>query len=115
MATTHQFITEWSPQRFIDRGADIDENLKEFIIQILQKKQHPEQAYKSCMGVLSMEKKVGRKRLINACIRAREYGLYSYMIIQRILDKGLDKINGDNVMDQVLPKHQNIRGKDYYQ
>ncbi len=115
MATAHRFMTEWTPQRFINWGASIDENVKEFIIQVLEKKQHPEQAYKSCMGVLSMERKVGRERLTNACKRALEYGIYNYMIIKKILDKNLDKIQDKPLLDEALPKHNNIRGENYYQ
>jgi len=115
LASTHQFMTEWTPQRFINWGASIDETVKQLIINILGKKQHPEQAYKSCMGILSLNKKVGSERLINACSRALEYGIYNYKIVQNILEKGLDKIDHD-IDDLVeLPKHTNIRGKDYYQ
>jgi len=57
LATTHRFITDWTPQRFINGAASIDEPVKEFIVQLLEHKQHPEQAYRSCMGVLSMAKK----------------------------------------------------------
>jgi len=115
MATAHRFMTEWTPQRFINWGANIDETVKEFIIQVLEKKQHPEQAYKSCMGVLSMERKVGRERLTNACKRALEYGIYNYMIIKKILDRNLDKIKDEPLLDEALPKHNNIRGENYYQ
>ena len=115
MATAHRFMTEWTPQRFINWGANIDDAVKEFIIQVLEKKQHPEQAYKSCMGVLSMERKVGRERLTNACKRALEYGLCNYMIIKKILDKSLDKIQDEPLLDEALPKHNNIRGENYYQ
>jgi len=115
MASAHRFMTEWTPQRFINWGADIDDAVKEFIIQVLEKKQHPEQSYKSCMGVLSMERKVGRERLVNACKRALEYGIYNYMIIKKILDKSLDKIQDEQLQDEALPKHRNIRGENYYQ
>ena len=58
LATTHQFVTEWTPQRFINWAASIDEDVKNLSLLICWKvKQHPEQAYKSCMGVLSLCKK----------------------------------------------------------
>ena len=115
MASAHRFLTEWTPQKFINWGANIDEMVKEFIIRILEKKQHPEQAYKSCIGILSMERKVGRDRLINACRRALEYQIYNYMIIKKILDKGLDKISDQQDNQTELPGHNNIRGENYYQ
>jgi hypothetical protein len=114
LASTHQFITEWTPQRFINWAASIDDSVQEFICNILEKRQHPEQAYKSCMGVLSFAKKVGEERLINACKRALEYNIYNYKIIQNILEKGLDRIVEDEYGEQDLPEHNNIRGKNYY-
>jgi transposase len=115
LASTHQFVTEWTPQRFIDWGASVDENVKRLIINVLEKKQHPEQAYKSCMGILSLAKKVGNERLTNACTRALEYGIYNYKIVQNILEKGLDKMQQDTDDQEAIPSHNNIRGKQYYQ
>jgi transposase len=114
LASTHKFITEWTPQRFINWAESIDKNVKEYIIRILEKKQHPEQAYKSCMGVLSFVKKVGRERLRNACKRAIEYNMYNYKTVQTILEKGLDQIDDENLFEQSIPEHGNIRGKEYY-
>ena len=114
LATTHQFISEWTPQRFINWGESIDESVKLFITHLLEIRQHPEQAYKSCMGVLSFSKKVGNERLINACKRALDYKIYNYKIIQNILDKGLDMITDEAESFDILPEHHNIRGKNYY-
>ena len=114
LATTHKFITEWTPQRFINWAESIDKVVRDFIICILDRKQHPEQAYKSCMGVLSLVKKVGEERLINACKRAMEYNMYNYKTVNNILERGLDQIDNDNPFEQVLPEHDNIRGKNYY-
>lgn len=114
LASTHQFMTEWSPQRFISWAESIDENVKCIIVNILGNKHHVEQGYKSCMGILSLEKKVGRKRLINACTRALEFGIYNYKIVQTILEKGLDTMEDDDLNNNDLPFHTNIRGKEYY-
>jgi transposase len=115
LASTHQFITEWTPQRFINWGASIDPDVKEFITRLLEKKQHPEQSYKSCMGVLAYAKKVGSERLINACRRALDYQIYNYKIIQKILENGLDLLPGEPDAPDQLPDHHNIRGENYYQ
>ena len=65
--------------------------------------------------ILSFEKKVGNDRLIKACQRALDYGIYNYKTIQSILEKGLDK-NTDGDTEQLeMPLHDNIRGEDYYQ
>lgn len=116
LPSTHQFLVNWSPQSFIQKAADIDPSVEELIIQILDQKQHPEKAYKSCMGVLFLEKKVGSPRLINACKRALEYGIHSYRTVKSILEKGLDQLDEDaSSQSDQLPPHNNIRGNNYYQ
>ena len=114
LASAHQFMTDWTPQRFINWAATIDKDVELYIIRVIEKKKHPEQAYKSCMGILSLHKKVGSERLIGACSRGLDYELYGYKPIKNILEKGLDRIHDHNEPDK-LPSHDNIRGKDYYQ
>lgn len=114
MASAHKFITQWNPQYFIDWGGGIDEDVQQLIREILEKKQHPEQAYRSCIGILGLAKKVGKDRLIKACTRALEYGVYNYKIVQNILEKGLDQMEDEQQPEVPLPTHDNIRGKQYY-
>lgn len=114
MPPQHRYITEWSPEFFINRAKAIDPIVELFINEVLLRKQHPEQAYKSCQGILSFEKRVGPKRLIKACKRAHEFGYYNYKIIEDILKKNLDQFDEDPV-ENPMPAHDNIRGADYYQ
>ncbi|MFM2290904.1 MAG: hypothetical protein RIS29_717 [Bacteroidota bacterium] len=116
LASAHKFVSEWTPEKFIDWAQAIHPDVKTFITNILEKKKHPEQSYKSCIGVLSFEKKVGKDRLIRACQRALEYGIYSYKIIQNILDKKMDQFQDDEKQQSLaIPMHENIRGEEYYQ
>ena len=114
LPSSHQFLAEWNPSKFIEWGNSIDKIVGEFITLLIDRKKHPEQAYKSCIGVLALKKKVGKKRLINACKRAINYNIYDYHTIKLILDKKLDIYTDDNDEDQVLPQHKNIRGENYY-
>ena len=95
LASTHKFITQWNPAYFLKWASNISPNVERLICFILEKKLHPEQAYRSCIGVLSLNKKVGRERLDKACERALEYGRYNYKTVMDILEKGLDKIDED--------------------
>jgi transposase len=115
LPATHQFLIEWSPQVFIEKAAELDASVEQLVVHILEGNQHPEQAYKSCMGILSLEKKVGKDRLINACQRALEHGIYNYKIVKNILEKGLDQIEKEKPpITNQLPIHNNIRGNNYY-
>lgn len=117
MASTHRFMSEWNANRFLKWSGSIHPDVREFITHILDSRSHPEQAYKSCLGVLNLEKKVGRARLINACKRALDFGNYNYKSVKTILEKKLDQVESeqDDQTPTALPAHDNIRGKDYYQ
>ena len=115
LATTHRFVSDWNPERFTTWAESIHEDVKLYILKVLDRKQHPEQAYKSCVGILSFAKKVGNERLTTACQRALGYGAYNYKTIQKILENELDKKGGPDESDQLqMPFHDNIRGEDYY-
>jgi transposase len=116
MASAHQFVSDWTPERFLSWATGIHEDVHLYILKILDRKQHPEQAYKSCVGILSFAKKVGNERLIKACQRALGYGIYNYKTIQTILEKGMDKLDETEENKQMeMPLHENIRGEEYYQ
>jgi transposase len=116
LASTHRFVSEWTPDKFITWAENIHEDVKLYILKILDRKQHPEQAYKSCVGILSFAKKVGNDRLIKACTRALGYGAYNYKTIQKILERELDLSDLPDETDHPkMPSHENIRGENYYQ
>ncbi len=116
MPSHHRFVAEWSPTRFISWAEQIGADCKVFITKILDKRQHPEQSYKSCMGVLHLAKKVGNERLNNACKRALDYQAYNYKMIESILEKGWDNIQDEDQDQNIthIPPHKNIRGRNYY-
>jgi transposase len=113
MATYNNEILEWNPQRFIDDANKIHTDVGYYISLVITKKPHPEQAYKSCMGILSFAKRVGNERLINACRRGHQYGAFNYKTIETILQKNLDQYDADDEIPP-MPAHDNIRGEEYY-
>jgi transposase len=114
LASTHKFISQWNPAYFLKWAANISPDVELLIQNILEKKPHPEQAYRSCIGILSLNKKVGRERLGKACARAISYGLYNYKTVVNILERGLDNLDLEQEIEHDQPKHNNIRGKKYY-
>lgn len=115
MASWQKILTDWNPEKFISWAASIHEDVKRYIEELISRKKHPEQAYKSCVGILSLTKKIGNERLINACKRGLYYGDYGYMTIKLIIEKGLDKTTDiDEQLELQMPSHDNIRGKEYY-
>ena len=113
LPTSHQFITEWNPEKFIQWAESIGPNTSGMIQQVLKRKQYPEQNYRSCLGILQLSKKAGAQRLEQACARAMDYQIYNYSIIKSILEKQLDQMQ-EQAVEISLPDHNNIRGNKYY-
>lgn len=112
---SHQFVSEWSPQRFIKWGRSISTEVEELITQLLESRQHPEQAYKSCMGLLSLSKKYDKEDYIKACKNALQLNLINYKFVKNTLEtKAFNLTNEPGSEQGKLPNHQNIRGKEIY-
>jgi transposase len=115
LASAHRYLSEWTPEKFMEQARAIHEEVAEYLELVIESKQHPEQAYKSCSGILSLARKAGHERLISACRRARSYGVFGYPIIVQILEKNLDVWQDEEEKEELLPDHDNIRGSQYYE
>ncbi len=114
MPPNHKFV-KWSPDRLIDDGAKIGAPVKEVIKNIINSRKHPEQGFRSALGVLRLANKAGNKRLVDACIVAIRLNSLRYKTVQRILENGQDKkANTEILEDKILPEHTNIRGENYF-
>jgi transposase len=115
---SHQWVMNWSPEFFETQATKIGQHTLKAVQQLLLSRKYPEQAYKSCAGVLALAKKVGNQRLENACERALAYEYISAKLIQSILDRDLDKVpitDQEPTQTPVIPLHPNIRGASNYQ
>lgn len=116
MPKSHRKYLEWGPSRILEWAKNMGESTEQVVKKLLDSRQYPEQAYRSCLGILRMGKSFGKDRLEAACARAVAIHGESYKSIRSILEKGLDKIPLGEESKEPLPLfHQNIRGADYYQ
>ena len=113
LPSSHQFVSEWNPSKFIEWAGHIHPDVKAYIGNVLENKSYPEQTYRSCVGILSFEKKAGRDRLIAACQRATAFGVFNYKVIEQIINNKLDRLDTKKE-NLTLPMHENIRGAEYY-
>lgn len=115
MPSTHRFVAEWNSERFIKWAESIGPDVKQVVITILESKTHPEQGFKSCMGVINLQNKYGKIRLNNACAKALYFGYCSYNFVKNILANNLDAAEVESEdMQRNLPDHENVRGNIYY-
>jgi transposase len=81
----------------------------------MRAKPHPEQGFRSCLGILSLARAYGPARLDAACQRGISIGATSYRSIASILQNGLDKAFLADAAAEADPiRHGNIRGQRYY-
>jgi transposase len=116
MPSDHQFYSEWSPQRFIHWAEKIGPETTKIVQLEFAARQHPEQAYRTCLGILGFARKYSSARLEAACHYALANEIHSYRGIKNILVNRIDQLPGSEGVSQpaLLPPHSNIRGKEYY-
>jgi len=114
MPEKHLKYLEWTPDRILSYAGKYGASVKALVQEIMAQRKYPQQAYKSCMGIIRLENAYSAQRLNLACQRALQYRAYSYRSIVNILDKGLDKQMSSPSSPSVSRNHENIRGADYY-
>jgi transposase len=115
MPKSHQQYSAWSPQRFIQWAEKIGPSTAGVITQALSSRRHLQQSYRTCLGILRLEKPYGDSRLEAACGRALLLGSYRYKSIESILKHGLDSKPLPEQPELDIPEdHDNIRGPSYY-
>ena len=112
---SHQKHLEWTPSRIIAWADSIGPATGKLVEAILKSKPHPEQGYRSCLGVIRLAKGVGAERMEQAARRALHYQLYSYQQVKSILENHLDETTEQEGSQIQAPWHPNIRGGSYYQ
>jgi transposase len=117
MPKAHQHHLEWTPSRFITWAGTIGPQTAALVEAILADRPHPEQGYRSCLGILRLAKRDGPTRLEAACARAVAVGARSYRHVDSILKHGLDRLPGPLAPPSLalMPAHMQIRGREYYQ
>ena len=115
MPSAHRRYAEWTPARMMDAAAGIGPATVALFEAIMKGKPHPEQGFRSCLGVISLVKSYGPARVEAACRRGNHVGSTTYGSIASILKHGLDKAFAQEAPPDAPPlRHGNIRGPDYY-
>ena len=114
MPAHHRFKADWTPERIRRQAARIGPNTEAFVEVIMRERRHPEQGYRSCLGILRLAKTFGRDRLEAACERAININARSYSSLHSILKNGLDRQTRTRATDEPAITHPNIRGADYF-
>lgn len=112
MPRSHRRYAEWNPERFRRWGRSIGPNTEGLVLAILAKRPHPEQGFRTCLGVLRLFKDIDPERAEIVSTRALAIGALNYKSIASIITNKLDRKSRapeDTVID-----HPNLRGPGYF-
>jgi len=114
MPKAHQKYLQWTPSRIIHWAGKTGPNTRQMVTEIMQRRSHPEQGFRSCLGVMRLGKRYTPQRLEKACERAVAIGAYTFKNIESILKNGLDQQPLIPANKRRAAVHPNIRGPRYY-
>jgi transposase len=116
MPSSHQRYADWTIDRIRRDAASIGPSTATLCELILERRPHPEQGFRACLGILRLERAFGRDRLEAATARAIDINALTYRSVRSILDHKLDRqaANKPSVDGAPIMIHPNIRGSGYY-
>ncbi|WP_158745670.1 IS21 family transposase [Acidisphaera sp. L21] len=114
MPSAHRRYAEWTPERLQRDARSIGPATEALVIAVMARRPHPEQGFRTCLGVLRLFRGLEAARVEAACLRAVELGALSYASIASILKHRLDPSAPPQAADGTPLLHENIRGARYF-
>lgn len=116
MPESHRRHLEWTPSRLVRWAEQTGPATAQVIETVLHSRPHPEQGFRSCLGIFRLGRSYGPDRLEAASRRALAVNAVSYRSIQSILKNNLDRQPLPDVVPETVDRiHVNLRGATYYQ
>ena len=115
MPSAHRAHAEWTPSRLIRWAEQAGPATARLVTRILESRPHPEQGYRTCLGIMQLGRRYGSDRLEAASARALALGSYRYRTVRNILAAGQDRLPLEPPAEtNPTPAHTNIRGPNHY-
>jgi transposase len=114
MPSAHRRHASWTPARITAFAETIGPAAAALTQAIMIARPHPEQGFRTCLGILALEKVYGQARLEAACQRGELIKARSVGSIRSILKTGLDRAFLDPEPAPEPLRHGNIRGRAYF-
>lgn len=111
MPERHSKQQRWTPGRLKQWAADIGPGTLCWVSERLEEKAHAEQAYRLCLGLLSLSREYPPSRVEACCQLANREGLVRLKQLKSVLTSGRDQLPASPLSYPELPQeHENIRG-----
>ena len=116
MPKAHREYARWTPQRLERWAEQFGPATAELVTSIVASRRHPQQGFRSCLGLLRLANSFGQQRLEAAARRALRIDARSYRSVHSILKNGLDQhdLPATEAAHADPIAHANIRGPQYY-
>lgn len=116
---SHRAHLEWTPSRLIRWGRTIGPHTAALVEHVIRSKPHPEQGYRSALGILRLANKHGEARLEQACDKALQINSASYKTVKTMLKQRMEgaPLRGADAEASADSEHLgagNVRGRGYY-
>jgi transposase len=116
MPSSHRAHAEWTPSRILEWAKKTGPSAATLAEEIMRRRPHPENGFRSCLGIIRLGERYGPERLERACARAVRFRAFSYASVEAILKNNLDRADEAATAEnqKALPRHGNVRGGTYY-
>lgn len=117
LPAAHRRHLEWTPGRLVGWAETVGPHTARLVSRILEERPHPEQGYRSCLGLMRLARHYSAERVEAAARRALALNGASYRSVKSILRHSLDSQPLELSNGQVtvmVPEHENVRGPAYY-
>lgn len=114
MPESHRRHAEWTPSRIVEWAGRTGPSTAGLVAAIMESRRHPEQGYRSALGIIRLADRYGGERTEAACARALMARALSFRSVESILRHGLDSQPLLEPVRRPHPRHDNLRGPSYY-
>jgi transposase len=111
MPSSHRRYAEWTPDRFRRWAGKIGPNTEGLISAALASRPHPEQGFRTCLGILRSYRGLDPGHLEAVSARAVELGVLTSKGVASLLARKRDAVTS---RPATLFDHANLRGPGYY-
>src|SRR3984893_12869484 len=114
MPSSHRRHAERRPRRLQRWARSIGPSTEGLVIAVLANRPHPEQGFRTCLGVLRLFRGLDPARAEAISLRALEIGALTYKSLASIPDHSRDRRPQTGATDGTAIVHANIRGPRYF-
>jgi transposase len=109
MPSHHRFVLNADSDFFLREAAKIGPQTAAFMTAVLRSHPFPQQAFRTCLGILDLARKYLPAQLETAC----QHLLSAHLLTYKDLKSELEHL-AKNISTQPLPAHEHVRGDTYY-